>query len=152
MTDHLTKRPISHGEARHAISRLVAAQFRTPGQTPEWVGIPGRPDLDDDLVLLVYVAQREAADAPPPAAPEDKVPSLLERVRTRAATLPNCIVEIARGAYDRDVHIVLHDRTSFRLNACDLREGMREGETIEACLERGIYEAVITRQPATATR
>lgn len=58
----LTKRPIPHEEAREAAKRLIDAFFRNEGELPR-IGIPARPDYDDDLVLMAYIKQREATDA-----------------------------------------------------------------------------------------
>lgn len=61
MSSILTKRPISHAEARQALERLLNSHFRREGERPR-VGIPARPDYDDDLVLLAYIEQQRADD------------------------------------------------------------------------------------------
>lgn len=61
MSNLLTTRTISHNEAREAAQRLFNSHFR---QEPcARIGIPARPDYDDDLVLLAYIDQRRQADA-----------------------------------------------------------------------------------------
>lgn len=60
--DVLTKRAISHTEAREAMQRLVNSAFRN-GSEPARFGIPARPDYDDDLVLSAYIRQQEAQAA-----------------------------------------------------------------------------------------
>lgn len=61
MNDILTKRPISHDEAREALQRFVHSHFRD-GREVARIGIPARPDYDDDLVLAAYIEQQRAAD------------------------------------------------------------------------------------------
>lgn len=59
--DILTKRPISHDEAREAMQRLVNSAFRN-GHERARFGIPARPDYDDDLVLSAYIKQQRERD------------------------------------------------------------------------------------------
>lgn len=59
--DVLTKRLISHDEARAALQRFVHSHFRD-GREVARIGIPARPDYDDDLVLAAYIEQRRAVD------------------------------------------------------------------------------------------
>jgi len=56
--DILTKRLISHDEARAALQRFVHSHFRD-GREVARFGIPARPDYDDDLVLSAYIKQQE---------------------------------------------------------------------------------------------
>lgn len=60
MGDILTKRAISHDEAREAMQRLVNSHFNNPRDTHEHgrMSIPANPDRDDDLVLSAYIKQR----------------------------------------------------------------------------------------------
>ena len=58
----LTKRPISHDEARDAMQRLVNSHFRRTDQECGRFGIPARPDYDDDLVLAAYIEQQRAKE------------------------------------------------------------------------------------------
>lgn len=58
---HLTKRPISHDEARACLSRFIASHFRD-GRECARFGIPARIDYDDDLVLSAYIEQQRARD------------------------------------------------------------------------------------------
>lgn len=62
--DILTKRPISHDEAREAMQRLVNSHFDNPRETHEHgrMSIPANPDRDDDLVLSAYIEQQRAKD------------------------------------------------------------------------------------------
>ena len=53
----LTKRHISHDEAWEAVNRLTNSHFRR--EPCARVGIPARPDYDDDLVLMAYIRQQE---------------------------------------------------------------------------------------------
>lgn len=61
MSEFLTKRPISHAEARQALQRFVDGHFKNQEEGPR-ISIPARPDYDDDLVLSAYIKQQEAAD------------------------------------------------------------------------------------------
>lgn len=61
--DILTKRQISHDEAREAMQRLINSAFRN-GQEHARFGIPARPDYDDDLVLSAYIKQQRERDTP----------------------------------------------------------------------------------------
>ena len=56
--DHsvLTKRTISHDEARESAQRLINSHFGTEPQAI--VSIPANPDGDDDLILMAYIAQQ----------------------------------------------------------------------------------------------
>jgi hypothetical protein len=148
MQDHLTKRHIPHEEAREAVRRLVDGHFHNPGREHGRFGIPARPDYDDDLVLMAYVAQREAAEASPPAKPF----TAFESVRIRTANLPNCIHEISMDQLARTLTVTLHDRTELTFAPSDVSASIRPGESIEAATERVVYEAVLARQPATASR
>ena len=60
-TDILTKRAISHDEARDAMQRLVNSHFNNPGEHGR-MNIPANPDRDDDLVLLAYIEQQRTKD------------------------------------------------------------------------------------------
>lgn len=62
--DILTKRPIGHEEAREVAHRLINSHFRREPYAR--VGIPARPDYDDDLLIMAYIAQREAAEKEAP--------------------------------------------------------------------------------------
>lgn len=54
-----TTRIISHEEAKEIARRLINSHFR---QEPcARVGIPARPDYDDDLLICAYIEQQEAA-------------------------------------------------------------------------------------------
>ena len=57
--DILTKRSISHDEARAALQRLINSHFNNPGEHGR-MSIPANPDRDDDLVLSAYIAQQRA--------------------------------------------------------------------------------------------
>lgn len=59
MTDSIyTKRPISHEEAREVAGRLINSHFRK--EPCARVGIPARPDYDDDLLICAYIKQQQA--------------------------------------------------------------------------------------------
>lgn len=60
MDEILTKRPISHVEAREVAQRLINSHFRNEPHAR--IGIPRRPDYDDDLLIMAYIRQREAVD------------------------------------------------------------------------------------------
>jgi hypothetical protein len=56
-----TTRTISHDEAREVARRLINSHFRRePGAR---VGIPARPDYDDDLLICAYIEQQRKNDA-----------------------------------------------------------------------------------------
>jgi hypothetical protein len=150
MRDSLTKRTIPHEEARAAISRLVDGHFDNPGREHGRFGIPARPDYDDDLVLMAYVSQREAAEAAAPSL-ETRAFTIFESVRIRTANLPNCITGITLDSLGRTATVVLHDRTEMTFSAPDVAKDLLPGETADAATERMIYEAVLARQPATAS-
>ena len=63
-SDILTKRHISHDEARGAMQRLVNSHFQNGNETAR-MSIPARPDHDDDLVLSAYIEQQRAKDGEP---------------------------------------------------------------------------------------
>ena len=71
MVDVLTKRPISHDEAREAMQRFVNSHFNNPRDTQEHarMSIPANPERDDDLVLSAYIEQQRAKDGQPRTAP-----------------------------------------------------------------------------------
>jgi hypothetical protein len=56
--DVLTRRPIDHAEARESLHRFCGSHFRD-GREVARIGIPARPDYDDDLVLSAYIQQQE---------------------------------------------------------------------------------------------
>jgi hypothetical protein len=60
-TSILTKRKISHDEAREALRRFENHFWKKKADGPR-IGIPARPDYDDDLVLLAYIDQQAARD------------------------------------------------------------------------------------------
>jgi len=60
--DFLTKRPIGHDEARECLKRFIASAFRKNGEEHARLGIPARPDYDDDLVLSAYIRQQSLRD------------------------------------------------------------------------------------------
>lgn len=61
----LTKRPISHSEAREAAQRLINSHF---GNQPHArTAVPPRPDYDDDMVLCAYIAQQREKEIAAPA-------------------------------------------------------------------------------------
>jgi hypothetical protein len=63
--DVLTKRQITHDEAKESLRRLINSHF---GNEPKArVGIPARPDYDDDLIMSAYVEQQSALTAAPSA-------------------------------------------------------------------------------------
>ena len=54
-----TTREIPHAEAREIAQRLINSHF---GQEPcARVGIPARPNYDDDLLIHAYIEQCEGA-------------------------------------------------------------------------------------------
>lgn len=58
MDSVFTTREIGHDEAREVARRLINSHFR---QEPHArIGIPARPDYDDDLLILAYIKQQEA--------------------------------------------------------------------------------------------
>lgn len=68
-TEVLTKRQISHAEAKESLRRLINSHFR---QEPcARVSIPARPDYDDDLILTAYVDQQAASPSPPAPSVDD---------------------------------------------------------------------------------
>lgn len=57
----LTERRIGHDEARESVQRLINSHFR---QEPHArIGIPARPDYDDDLIAISYISQQRGASA-----------------------------------------------------------------------------------------
>lgn len=63
----LTTRTITHAEARDVARRLIAGSFRRDGERLRYdndprFSIPAEVDRDDDLLMLAYIEQREAAD------------------------------------------------------------------------------------------
>lgn len=66
MTDVFTKRAIGHDEARECARRFIDGHFNNPGRERPRASIPARPDYDDDLLLLSYIKQQEAASPTPP--------------------------------------------------------------------------------------
>ncbi|ACS41461.1 hypothetical protein MexAM1_META1p3751 [Methylorubrum extorquens AM1] len=160
MTDRLTQRPIPHAEAREAISRLVDSHFHTPDREHGRFGIPARPDYDDDLVLMAYVAQREAAEASAGRAPSYDADPFARPANARAepaviaetASLPNGILRIEQADLGQSITVVLRDGTEIGLVAREALKGRRAGETAEACLNRTVREAVLARQPRNRTR
>lgn len=58
----LTKRPISHTEAREIAARLIHSMFRRDDADHARASIPANPDRDDDLLINAYIQQQEARD------------------------------------------------------------------------------------------
>lgn len=56
-------RKISHEEAREIARRLIASHFRRTDCETARVGIPARPDYDDDLLICSYIKQQSRKDA-----------------------------------------------------------------------------------------
>jgi hypothetical protein len=56
-----TKRIIGHDEAREIASRLINSHFHKEPHAR--VGIPARPDYDDDLLISTYIKQQRERDA-----------------------------------------------------------------------------------------
>lgn len=56
-----TKRIIGHDEAREIASRLINSHFHKEPHAR--VGIPARPDYDDDLLISTYILQQKERDA-----------------------------------------------------------------------------------------
>jgi hypothetical protein len=54
--DILTKRPISHDEAREIAQRLINSHFRNEPHAR--ASIPAKPDYDDDLLISAYIEQQ----------------------------------------------------------------------------------------------
>lgn len=55
-----TKRTIHHDEALQVAQRLINSHFRQePGAR---IGIPARPDYDDDLLIKAYIYQQQKRD------------------------------------------------------------------------------------------
>lgn len=50
-------RPVTHDEAEAAANRFIAAHHKNDSERPR-IGIPARPDYDDDLMLLSYIRQQ----------------------------------------------------------------------------------------------
>lgn len=74
MSEHYTKRTISHEEAKESARRLINSHFRR--EPCARVGIPARPDYDDDLLIMAYICQREEAEQPPiPSYADDPRPA-----------------------------------------------------------------------------
>ena len=57
-----TTRQVTHEEAREIAKRFIDANFNNPGERPR-IGIPARPDYDDDLLLCAYIEQQAALHA-----------------------------------------------------------------------------------------
>jgi Sec-independent protein translocase protein TatA len=57
-----TTRQVTHEEARQIAKRFIDANFNNPGERPR-IGIPARPDYDDDLLLCAYIEQQAALPA-----------------------------------------------------------------------------------------
>lgn len=51
-------RDIPHEEARAIAKRFIDGHFKNDAERPR-VGIPARPDYDDDLLLYSYINQQE---------------------------------------------------------------------------------------------
>lgn len=75
MSDSIhTTRTITHEEAREIAQRLINSHFhQSPGAR---VGIPARPDYDDDLLIHAYIDQQAAT-----AVENVNLRALLERAR-----------------------------------------------------------------------
>ncbi|WP_298704527.1 hypothetical protein [uncultured Variovorax sp.] len=58
-----TSREISHDEAREIARRLIASHFRRTDCETARVGIPARPDYDDDLLICSYIKQQSRKEA-----------------------------------------------------------------------------------------
>jgi hypothetical protein len=82
MHDILTKRPISHEEARECLRRFCGSHFRD-GREHARIGIPARPDYDDDLVLSAYIRQQEQKDQATQENPREISATLLQAVIAR---------------------------------------------------------------------
>jgi hypothetical protein len=52
-----TKRVISHAEAREVATRLINSHFNKEPHAR--VGIPARPDYDDDILIVSYIKQQQ---------------------------------------------------------------------------------------------
>ncbi len=84
----LTKRIISHDEAREIAQRLINSHFRNePGAR---AGIPARPDYDDDLLIIAYIRQQQAAASILPTRPEQASEVSAVSMR-RAMCMPYCV-------------------------------------------------------------
>lgn len=59
--EYLTKRQISHDEAREALDRFINTFWRR--EDGARLGIPTRPDRDDDFVLMAYIEQQRNGGA-----------------------------------------------------------------------------------------
>ena len=86
--DILTKRKVSHNEAREAMQRLVNSHFNNPRETHEHarMSIPANPDRDDDLVLAAYIEQQRAKDSACVSQPDKHAmtaPETLEREKEK---------------------------------------------------------------------
>lgn len=57
-----TKRKISHDEADEIVRRLINSHFHKEPYAR--VGIPARPDYDDDLLICAYIEQQRAISSP----------------------------------------------------------------------------------------
>lgn len=55
-TSIYTTRIISHDEAREIAQRLINSLFRKEPYAR--IGIPARPDYDDDLLICAYIEQQ----------------------------------------------------------------------------------------------
>ena len=63
MSDFLTKRKISHDDARAIMRRFNNSHWRGKqnGECARYT-IPADPERDDDLLMDAYIAQQEARD------------------------------------------------------------------------------------------
>lgn len=62
-TSIYTKRQISHDEAMEAIVRFENHFWRKADKDGPRIGIPARPDYDDDLILHAYIEQQREKEA-----------------------------------------------------------------------------------------
>lgn len=56
----MTARTVTHAEAHEAARRLINSRLQR--EDGARIAIPANPDRDDDLVLMAYIHQREAAE------------------------------------------------------------------------------------------
>jgi hypothetical protein len=80
-----TNRTISHTEAREIATRLINSHFNKEPHAR--VGIPARPDYDDDLLIVSYIKQQEEKESGAPAQGSLNREQMLERAISEACDL-----------------------------------------------------------------
>lgn len=83
-SDWETSREITHDEAREIAGRLIASHFRRTDTETARIGIPARPDYDDDLLINAYIKQQARKDAARTKADPEPVALALEAAAAKS--------------------------------------------------------------------